>query len=85
MHLTRLRIGTVKNYMYYLQEGLPLKLQHIEMINANFLADKLIAVAKPFMKKEVYDMVTISTFQRQLLLYIQICICRLISVVKMRI
>lgn len=62
MHLTKARLGPLKNFFYYLQEGLPLKLRQIQVLNAVYFMDKVMAILKPFMKKELINMVRLTIF-----------------------
>lgn len=57
MHLTRLKIGTIQKLLKFLQESLPCQLKAIHVINANYLFDKIFFICKPFMKKELIEMV----------------------------
>lgn len=58
MHLTKTRLGPIKNFFYYLQEGLPLKLKQIQVLNVVSFIDKIMTILKPFMKKELFEMVS---------------------------
>ncbi|GAB0093017.1 alpha-tocopherol transfer protein-like [Sergentomyia squamirostris] len=55
-HLTRVRIGTIRKFFHYLQEGLPAKLSAIHIINVVSFFDKVLALIKPFMKAEILKM-----------------------------
>ncbi|GJQ85955.1 hypothetical protein Trydic_g21803 [Trypoxylus dichotomus] len=57
MHLTRVRMGCVKIFFEYCQEALPVKLKTIHILNCVYFLDKVIAIAKPFMKKELFEKV----------------------------
>lgn len=57
MHLTRFRLGLIKIFFPYLQKGLPLRLKSIHVLNTGYFIDKVMAIIKPFAKKEVLDMV----------------------------
>lgn len=72
-----MRLGAVKTYFYYLQEGLTMKLQQIETLNTIYYVEKFLTFFKPFMKKEVYDMVRLwwryfSNFLQQIYPFFQI-------------
>ncbi|KAK4878306.1 hypothetical protein RN001_010812 [Aquatica leii] len=54
-HLTRLRFGLMRLFAHYLQEGLPVKLHKMYIINANPVLDSCIKLMKPFVKKDVID------------------------------
>lgn len=57
MHLTRARIGLLKKFFHYVQEGLPIKLKAFHIVNCVTFIDKALAIVKPFIKKEVFEMV----------------------------
>lgn len=57
-HLMRLSINSIRRYFEYLQEGMPVRLKAIHVLNAVWFMDKVLALIKPFMKQELYDMVT---------------------------
>lgn len=55
-HLTRVRIGTIRKFFHYLQEGLPAKLCAIHVFNVVPFFDKILTLIKPFMKAEIFNM-----------------------------
>jgi len=57
MHLTKARLGLIKVFFQYLQEGLPVRLKTIHVLNSVYFLDKVMAIIKPFMKKEVMEQV----------------------------
>lgn len=57
MHLTRLKLGTVQKVLHYLQESLPCQLKEIHIVNTNYLFEKVLYLCKPFLKKELMEMV----------------------------
>lgn len=57
-HLTRVRIGTIKKYFQYLQEALPAKLCQIHVLNVVPFFDKIMAMIKPFMRAEIFKVVS---------------------------
>lgn len=56
-YLTKVVFPVMKKYMIYVQEGHPVKLQQIHVINCPPFIDKIFAVVKPLCSKEVIDMV----------------------------
>lgn len=56
-HLTRLPINSIRKFFEYLQEGMPIRLKAIHVLNAVWFIDKLLAIIRPFMKRELYEMV----------------------------
>ncbi|CAH1953497.1 unnamed protein product [Acanthoscelides obtectus] len=57
MHLTRLKLGTLKKFFAYVQEALPTQLKRVHIINASYIFEKILAIAKPFMKKELFELI----------------------------
>lgn len=56
-HLTRLSINSIRRFFEYLQEGMPVRLKAIHVLNAVWFIDKVLALIRPFMKRELYEMV----------------------------
>lgn len=59
-HLTKFNLIVAKKGMFYLQEAMPVRLKSIHLINIVPWADKLVGLVKPFMKRELYDIVRTS-------------------------
>lgn len=55
MNLAGIRIGPLRSFIHYLQDGLPLKLKAIYAINVSSLANLVKSLIKPFMNPEVYN------------------------------
>ncbi|RZC37853.1 CRAL TRIO domain containing protein [Asbolus verrucosus] len=55
-HLTRINLTAFKKALYHLQEGAPVRLKSIHFINVVAFIDKVVAMVKPFLKQELYDM-----------------------------
>ncbi|XP_047099832.1 retinol-binding protein pinta-like [Schistocerca piceifrons] len=60
-HLLRLTPGPLSRFLYYLQEALPVRIKAIHYINVVPFMDKFLALMKPFMKKELIDMLHLHT------------------------
>lgn len=58
-HLARLNLMIMKKFFMYLQEGLPVRLKGFYFINAVPFMDKVMMLIKPFMKKELLQMLYI--------------------------
>ncbi|XP_065205554.1 alpha-tocopherol transfer protein-like [Planococcus citri] len=56
-HLTRLSLGALKKFFLYVQEGLPVRLKAIHVLNTKPLIDKIMILVRPFMKKELLNMI----------------------------
>ncbi|XP_065093111.1 alpha-tocopherol transfer protein-like [Ochlerotatus camptorhynchus] len=55
-HVTRLTISTVKRFLHFLQEAMPVRLKGLHLTNVVPFIDKILMLVKPFMKKELLDM-----------------------------
>lgn len=58
-HLARINPMGLKKYLYYIQEAAPIRLKGIHFINAPPAMEILMNMMRPFMKKEMIDMVNI--------------------------
>ncbi|XP_037037520.1 alpha-tocopherol transfer protein-like [Bradysia coprophila] len=54
-HLAKLGISTLKKYMLFVQEGLPVRLKGLHFVNTVSFMDKVLALMRPFMKRELLD------------------------------
>lgn len=57
MHLTRIKMSAIKKFAYYLQDGLPVKLKQIHVVNTQYFIDKVMMILKPFIRKELYNQI----------------------------
>ncbi|XP_068901556.1 alpha-tocopherol transfer protein-like [Tenebrio molitor] len=53
MHLTCVKIGMMRTYFEFLQEGIPAKIKAIHILNANYVSEKILAACKLFMKSDL--------------------------------
>ncbi|XP_011647507.1 uncharacterized protein LOC105433757 [Pogonomyrmex barbatus] len=58
-HAGRLSPIGIKKYLYYLQEGIPIRLKGLHFVNTNAVMDIILSMMKPFMKKELMNMLHI--------------------------
>ncbi|CAF4886691.1 unnamed protein product [Pieris macdunnoughi] len=58
-HIAQLDVMSVKQVLYFLQESMLVKLKEVHFLNATSLIDKLMMLIKPFMKKELLDILRI--------------------------
>jgi hypothetical protein len=56
-HAGRLSPMGLKKFLYYLQEGLPVRLKGFHFMNASPVIDVILNMMRPFMKKQLMDMV----------------------------
>lgn len=55
-HLTRLSVNSIRKFFEYLQEGMPVRLQGIHVLNTVWFMDKILSLIRPFMKRELFEM-----------------------------
>ncbi|XP_067214846.1 alpha-tocopherol transfer protein-like [Linepithema humile] len=66
-HAGRLSPIAIKKYLYYLQEAIPIRLKGLHFINTNAVMDIILAMMKPFMKKELMEVLHIHTTPKETL------------------
>ncbi|XP_017781429.1 PREDICTED: alpha-tocopherol transfer protein-like [Nicrophorus vespilloides] len=54
-HIMKLGVMSIKKYFFFLQEALPFRLKGMHLINGVTFVDKLLALIKPFLKKDLLD------------------------------
>ncbi|GLG95805.1 Retinol-binding protein pinta, partial [Gryllus bimaculatus] len=60
-HFTKLSLIVFKKFFFYLQEGLPVRLKGLHFFNVVPFMDKMMAMMKPFMKKELFEVMHVHT------------------------
>lgn len=55
-HLTKISLSTLRCYMKFTQEGFPVRLKEIHLINVSPILSKLLTLLRPFMKSQVRNM-----------------------------
>ncbi|KAL6256814.1 hypothetical protein P5V15_011754 [Pogonomyrmex californicus] len=55
-HVGRLSPMGLKKFLYYLQDGLPVRLKGFHFMNASPIIDTILNMMRPFMKKQLMDM-----------------------------
>ncbi|XP_069679999.1 alpha-tocopherol transfer protein-like isoform X3 [Periplaneta americana] len=56
-HLRRLSLSLIRKFLVYLQEGLPVRLKAIHILNVMSIMDYIMSVIKPFLSKELLKLV----------------------------
>uniref|UniRef100_A0A182LVQ2 CRAL-TRIO domain-containing protein n=1 Tax=Anopheles culicifacies TaxID=139723 RepID=A0A182LVQ2_9DIPT len=60
-HLPKLGIFTLKDLLYFIQEGLPIRLKGLHLVNVVPFIDRIMTMIKPFMKKELLQIFHLHT------------------------
>ncbi|XP_071639835.1 alpha-tocopherol transfer protein-like [Temnothorax longispinosus] len=60
-HVGRLSPMGLKKWLYYLQEGLPVRLKGFHFMNSSPVMDVIMNMMRPFMKKQLMDMLHMHT------------------------
>jgi len=50
-------VGTVKLYMRFLQEAAPIRIKQNNFINCSSIIDRMLALMRPFLKRELLDVI----------------------------
>ncbi|CAH0595556.1 unnamed protein product [Chrysodeixis includens] len=58
-HLAKLDVQSIQQFLYYLQEAMLVKVRGLHFLNAPSFMDRLMMMIKPFMKKELIDVLII--------------------------
>lgn len=69
-HVTKLNLSEFKKFLVYLQTALPVRLMAIHYINVVPFMDKILALVKPFINKEMFQKLIIHTNNENLYKYI---------------
>lgn len=56
-HLSTLSIGSIRKFFQYIQDGIPFRLKGIHILNATWILDKVLAIIRPFMKSEFFQLI----------------------------
>ncbi|XP_054086526.1 alpha-tocopherol transfer protein-like isoform X2 [Zeugodacus cucurbitae] len=60
-HLSKMTFSTLRIYMAFLQEALPVHLKAIHIINCPSYLDKVVSIMKPFISREVFKLIHFHT------------------------
>ncbi|XP_075232032.1 alpha-tocopherol transfer protein-like [Lycorma delicatula] len=60
-HLMKIKISSLKKLLVYVQEGLPIRLKAIHVMNSTYLVSKIMMILKPFMKPELIELIHFHT------------------------
>uniref|UniRef100_A0A182Q208 CRAL-TRIO domain-containing protein n=1 Tax=Anopheles farauti TaxID=69004 RepID=A0A182Q208_9DIPT len=69
-HLPKLGIFTLKDLLYFIQEGLPIRLKGLHLANVVPFIDRIMTMIRPFMKKELLEMLHLHTTMPTLYPYV---------------
>lgn len=60
-HLSTVTISLTRKFLYFAQMAVPIKVRQVNVINANYLISKIMLLVKPFLSKELYNMIAIDS------------------------
>ncbi|XP_043468151.1 alpha-tocopherol transfer protein-like [Leptopilina heterotoma] len=69
-HVSRMNPSVAKKSLLYLQDALPVRLKEIHVMNVSPIFDLMMMICRPFMKKELLDMLHLHTTKESLEEYI---------------
>ena len=58
-HMMRMSMKIMRKNIEFVQDALPIRLKAIHVINTVWIMDKLLAIMKPFIKSELFNLVRI--------------------------
>lgn len=59
-HLASINLVILKKILFYIQEAAPVRLKTIHILNTMPVVDALVDLVKPFMKKELLNIVSVN-------------------------
>lgn len=71
-HAGRLSPMGLKKFLYYLQDGLPVRLKGLHFMNTSAVMDVILNMMKPFMKKELLEVLHVHPTKETLLKFLPI-------------
>ncbi|XP_038111601.1 alpha-tocopherol transfer protein-like isoform X2 [Culex quinquefasciatus] len=70
-HVARLTISTIRKFLHFLQEAMPVRLKGIHLTNVVPFIDKILMLIKPFMKKELLEILHLHSKPETLYPFVQ--------------
>lgn len=69
-HITKIVLSSLRVYMKYTQEAHPVRLKQIHVINCSSFLDRVMTLIKPFIKGEVFKLVSHSLLNLSIFLFL---------------